>query len=154
MKERIKLFAFLMAFWMLLTFEINSYVMLFGVLFSMITTIFSFKLLEENKVVFPKLSVVIKYTFYLIKEILVSSFMHIRRILSNEEERIAVIDLGFKNQNRFVLVLMANFITLTPGTLALDVEEDKIKILAIESSLRQREDIEKGIYEIFYKIFK
>jgi multicomponent Na+:H+ antiporter subunit E len=143
-----------MGFWMLLTFRLDINILLLGVVFSGIIAMFSGKLLESNEVELPSIKVIVKYMLYLFKEILVSSFIHIRRIVSREEEIIAEIDLHFDNGNLFELVMMANFITLTPGTLSLDVGKKQIKILAIESSMKKRDSIEEGIHETFCKIFR
>lgn len=154
MKKNVQLFVYLMGFWMLLTFRLDINILLLGVVFSGIIAMFSGKLLESNEVELPSIKVIVKYMLYLFKEILVSSFIHIRRIVSREEEIIAEIDLHFDNGNLFELVMMANFITLTPGTLSLDVGKKQIKILAIESSMKKRDSIEEGIHETFCKIFR
>ncbi|MCK5762666.1 MAG: Na+/H+ antiporter subunit E, partial [Clostridiales bacterium] len=94
-----------------------------------------------------------KYIILLFFEIFISSFHHIRRILSKDEENVVIFELDVKSEKMVELIMMANFITLTPGTVTIDICDDKIKVVAIESRNKDRGIIRKKLENTFYKIF-
>ena len=149
-----KLFIYLLIFWLLLTINFGIINIVIGITLCSITTYFSKKLLDDYNIVIPKISVIIKYIVNLLYEIFLSSFKHIFRILSKEEEDILEIDLYLEHESILDLVMMANFITLTPGTLSLNVSENHINLIAMGSSQKDRKNIEKNLTELFEKIFK
>jgi multisubunit Na+/H+ antiporter MnhE subunit len=85
---------------------------------------------------------------------MISSVIHILRIVSSSHEKIVEINLELNTKDILEVVMMANFITLTPGTLSVEMDQCYIKLLAIESNHKSKDDIEKGLYRIFSRIFK
>ena len=64
--------------------------------------------------------------FYFIKELIVSNFRIIYFILQpGHQFRPAILELPLKLKSDFSITLLANLITLTPGTITLKVSEDK-----------------------------
>ena len=153
MKDTLKLWFVLNIFWLLLTVSFYWVDILIGVVFSSFTAYFSIKLLESRNVTFPSFVVFVKYIILLFFEIFISSFHHIRRILSKDEENVVIFELDVKSEKMVELIMMANFITLTPGTVTIDICDDKIKVVAIESRNKDRGIIRKKLENTFYKIF-
>lgn len=149
-----RLFGYLLFFWLLLTINFGLINILIGIILCATTTWFSKKLLDENNIVIPRAFVLFKYVINLFYEIFLSSFNHIFRILSKDEEDIIEINLYIKHDSILDLVMMANFITLTPGTLSLNVSENHIKLIALGSSQKEKKNIEKDLIKLFERIFK
>ncbi|MEA3423069.1 MAG: Na+/H+ antiporter subunit E [Bacillota bacterium] len=153
MKDTLKLWIVLNIFWLLLTVSFYWVDILIGIVFSSFTAYFSIKLLESRNVTFPPLIVFGKYVVVLFFEIFVSSFHHIKRILSKDEENVVIFNLNVKSEKMGELIMMANFITLTPGTVTVDICDDRIKVVAIESRNKDRGIIRKKLENTFFKIF-
>lgn len=68
----------------------------------------------------------INLAFYFLKELIVSNFKMIYFILSpGYKFRPAILELPLSLKSDFSITLLANLITLTPGTITLEVSEDK-----------------------------
>lgn len=143
----------LMAFWTLMEFKWDPIMMGLGLLLSGSVVFITQPRLDRLGIVLPGLMVMIRYLAYLIVEIMIASVQHMIRILSREEERVISFELKLENGTRLEWVMMANLITLTPGTLTLDIGERTLKVLAVESSFRKQELIEKNLLETYHKIF-
>jgi multicomponent Na+:H+ antiporter subunit E len=64
--------------------------------------------------------------FYFIKELIVSNFRIIYFVLSPRHQfRPAILELPLQLKSDFSITLLANLITLTPGTITLEVSDDK-----------------------------
>ena len=112
----------------------NGMILSFGVL-SLIITVWVSKRLgaidDEGQPVNPKL---IGYAPWLIKEIVVANIDVIKRILSPEIEKAISPTwtvVSAKQKTRLGRVIFANSITLTPGTVSVEVGEDKILVHAL-----------------------
>ncbi|MBN2258930.1 MAG: Na+/H+ antiporter subunit E [Clostridiales bacterium] len=154
MKDMIKLFTVLNIFWLLLTNSLYWIDIVIGLIFSSVVSYFSFKLLQKRKIVLPSINIVIKYIVVLIYEIFISSFYHILRIISNNEENIVVFELDFEKRDTLELVMIANFITLTPGTVSIKISNNTIKVVTIESEVGSSEKTKKKLLDLFNMIFE
>lgn len=154
MKRYFKLCIYLLLFWIILINDVSTITIAIGILISLVIAYFSQKLLDSHEIKIPRVIVLLKYIYNLIKEVMLSSISHIGRIISTEDENIVEIDLYLEHESIFELVMMANFITLTPGTLALDVNTNHIKVIAITSKNKDKASVEKKLVELFTKIFK
>lgn len=69
---------------------------------------------------------VINLAFYFFKELIISNFRIIYFILSpGHKFRPAVLELTLNLKSDFGITLLANLITLTPGTITLEISDDK-----------------------------
>jgi multicomponent Na+:H+ antiporter subunit E len=88
---------------------------------------------ERESVAFPLSPRLPRYALWLVKEVLVAAFAVVRRVWSPRPDLRPVVawtpseDLSVLSQ-----VVYANSITLTPGTLALDVDEDRIEVHGLD----------------------
>ena len=75
------------------------------------------------------------YYLWLMKELLISNFQVVRRIWSfNEPLHPAVETLTITQDNDMGRVILANSITLTPGTITIAVTEESITVHALDYS--------------------
>ena len=87
---------------------------------------------------------IIPYYLWLGKEIVVSSFVVARMILSsNKKLSPAVARFPVDGMNDMEKVIYANSITLTPGTLTLEVSNSSISVHTIQEDML--ESLEKGV---------
>ena len=77
----------------------------------------------------------VRYFLWLIKEICISSIQVTKIIWSkkiSDSDKLVLIDVDLKGE--FKQVIYANSITLTPGTLTIDIANDKFLIHALDDS--------------------
>jgi multicomponent Na+:H+ antiporter subunit E len=88
---------------------------------------------ERESVAFPLSPRLPRYAVWLVKEVLVSAFAVVRRVWSPRPGlRPSVARTPSPHLSVLTQVVYANSITLTPGTLALDVDEDQIEVHALD----------------------
>ncbi len=127
------LFLLIVIFWTVLSFKVDLTIVIIGVLVSFMVVMFNYDLIFNQ-------SEVSKLTFNLIKHLITLFFVLIYNIAKSNVEVAKIvlskdmpIDPGFvtianpldKELNQ---ALFANAITLTPGTLTVDMDHDKIVV--------------------------
>lgn len=154
-KINYKLFILLYAFWMILTLNFELINLIVGFITSIIVTIFSASILldeTESKFKTPKFLILLKYFLRLIFEIYKSSFSHIVRIINKDCNPIIVkVTLDLKDP--YLIMLIANSITLTPGTITVDTDKNKLTVLVIKDYGENGKKISKDIKKKFEKFF-
>lgn len=84
---------------------------------------------ERDDVVLPLSPRLPRYVLWLGKEVLVSAVAVVRKVWSPRLDLRPVVDVTpSPDMSVFTQVVYANSITLTPGTLSLDVDEDRIEV--------------------------
>ncbi|MFP4478683.1 MAG: Na+/H+ antiporter subunit E [Candidatus Izemoplasmatales bacterium] len=136
----ILLFTLLLAFWFVLSFEVSLYIAIIGFFVSLMVVFFNYDLIF-NKAEVTKLTIRTFFSFFvlvfiLLYNIVVSNIEVAKIVLSKKMP----IDPGFvtiKNKLNKELnqALYANAITLTPGTLTVDMNHDEI---VVHGLLRQQ----------------
>ena len=107
----------------------------------------------KNKVYrfFRWLKIIIKYILLLFPAIYKDAYLHIKRIIKKQSNpHILVITLP--TTNPVILTMMANFITLTPGTITVDIKESTLFVLDIDSDSNP-EHSKRAILNDYNKIF-
>jgi multicomponent Na+:H+ antiporter subunit E len=127
------LFFLLFIFWLILSFKVSLSIVIIGFLVSAIVVFFNYDLIfngsEVSKLTFRTIKRVIVLFFVLVFNIAKSNIEVAKIVLSKKMP----IDPGFvtiKNPLKKELnqALFANAITLTPGTLTVDMDKDKIVV--------------------------
>lgn len=126
-------------FWIILTENFNRERLLIGILICIGVLIFNKDLLNisKTKKCNSSLAKTIKYSVSyicsLIKEIFKSNF-HVAKIVLSPKLNISptIITITTNLKNDFDKTILANSITLTPGTLTLHTNEDKLIIHCLE----------------------
>lgn len=162
-KDRIKnflyLFVFLMIVWFLLTSSFNSQMVFAGILVSLVI---SFFISEEYLAIgLPPVSLkrvfyFILYIFVLFKEIIKANLDVAYRVIHPGmpiKPGIVVIKTNLKKN--IAKLILANSITLTPGTFTLDIIGDKLLIHWINvksSDLKEATEIVGERFEKFLRV--
>lgn len=155
-------FIFLMLLWLLFTFSFDPFSLLLGGFFSFIIALSSYGLFIEKeekiqKGVLPRFELFLFYLFTLLWEIYLSSFNVVWRVIKMDiNPGVVRIRTGLKS--RFARAVLANSITLTPGTVTIDVKRDTLLVhwLCLETSDPKKAgrlikgNYEKRLRRIFY----
>ncbi|MBA4251585.1 MAG: Na+/H+ antiporter subunit E [Chlorobiaceae bacterium] len=101
---------------------------------------------------FEKIPKLIWFTLFMIKEIIVANFIITYDIITPKHHMSpAIIGIPLDCETDIEITLLANLITLTPGTLSLDVSKDR-KILYIHAVYTlNKEELIREIKEKFEK---
>jgi multicomponent Na+:H+ antiporter subunit E len=98
---------------------------------------------------FRKLPESIRFTFFFLRELIHSNFRVAWDVISPKSQRkpgIVAIPLDVRSDTE--ITFLANLITLTPGTLSLDVSDDRrvlyVHGMFVEDPQRMREQIKNG----------
>ena len=143
---------FLLA-WIIFNGNITLEILIFGVVIAAVMLAFMCKFmdysLKKELNVYKKSIWFFVYVGLLIREIIKSNLAIIPRILTVEEEMEPVI-VKFRTslKSDFTRMLLANSITLTPGTITISLEEDEYTIHCLDTSLAEgleNSDIEKAL---------
>jgi len=150
-----KLFLTLMLFWLLLNLSLSPVNLLAGLLVSALVTIISKGILyDENGYWYKPIRVgrLLLYLVHLVVEIFKSSFSYIIRIIKKDSiPFITEIELEVKDP--LVIAIIANSITLTPGTITVDVNENHLTVISLKDCKSNEESIRKEIHETFESYF-
>lgn len=88
---------------------------------------------ERDDVALPLSPRLPRYVLWLGKEVLVSAVAVVRKVWSPRPDLRPVVDVTpSPDMSVFTQVVYANSITLTPGTLSLDVDEDRIEVHSLD----------------------
>jgi len=92
------------------------------------------------------------YPFYLIGELYLSAFSAIKLIIAGAD--VDVIEVKTKISNRFLQTMLANSVTLTPGTISLELKDGKITLLLLKRKIDNHEEAQKAGEAAVYKLEK
>ena len=82
------------------------------------------------------------YPLYLIWELYLSAFGAIKLVLTGAG--VDVIEVKTRITNSFLQTMLANSVTLTPGTISLDLKDDRISILMLKGKAESHGDAQKA----------
>lgn len=122
-------------------------ILIFGVVISLVVCLFAAKFLEYS---FKKEFLLVRilpslflYILYLLKEIVKANFCVMRFLFrSNSKLKPCIVSFKTDIESPFFNTLLANSITLTPGTITVSNKDGEFKVHCLDESLA--EDIEKS----------
>lgn len=155
-KLRYKLFLVMLLFWFLLNFNFEIETIIFGVLFSAFVTIAAFGVLhDENGFLYHsiKLHRLLLYILVLFREIFKSSLIYVVNLLKNTHKPV-VFDIVLDIDDPVQVGIIANSITLTPGTISIDINQNVIKVMMLAKPGTPQEELEAPIRNTFEKLLK
>lgn len=139
----------LFIFYMLLTADISPVNVLSGAFasaaISSVSTNVFFK--SERPTRIPNIFTLCIYMVFLIFEIYKSSFLYMAKIIKNDAYPV-VVKVRLATSNPFIVAVVANSITLTPGTIAIDANENVLMVLTTDGK-KKASDIQAGIKRSF-----
>ena len=101
-----------------------------GIIVSIGCLYFCRKYLPLNIASGVKFSKLVTYPLYLIQQIYLAGFHAIGIVLTDAE--IDIVEIKTNVTNNFLRVLLANSITLIPGSISLDLKDETITVLWLE----------------------
>lgn len=145
------------AFWLVLaeTFTLREAV--FGFFFALIALLFTNYLILDkesySEKFFIPVTTVIVYAIYLLYQIYAAGFSAMKRVITGHI-KVCIVEIETSLDNDFLISLLANSITLTPGTVTLDRNGEKLKIIWLSDSAedpKTRDKLIKGRFESILK---
>ena len=145
-----------LAAWIIFNGNITLEIFIFGVVIAAVMLAFMCNFmdysLKKELNVYKKSIWFFAYIALLIREIVKANLAIIPRILTIEEEMDPVI-VKFRTslKSEFTRMLLANSITLTPGTITVSMEEDEYTIHCLDTSLAEgleNSDFEKALKKL------
>ncbi len=145
--EMVLLFFFI---WIIFNGRITTEIVAFGVGIAVLMFLFICKFMDysfqKEKFFYQKLFSFFGYVFLLAKEIVKANLAVTHLILTgNEILEPVIVTFRTKLKTETARVILANSITLTPGTITVSMEEDELVVHCLDKSLA--EGIENSIFE-------
>lgn len=131
-----------LAFWIILNSRLTIEVVIIGIVISFAISYFLYKVLKvdakKEKLFLLWLPDILNYLFTLVIEVIKANITMVKIILSKEIKINAQI-VYFKSPLKLAgtKVALANAITLTPGTITVELEDDVFGVHAIDATLAE-----------------
>lgn len=128
--------------WLIFNGAVTAEIVIFGVVISAVMFVFICRFMDyspRKEILLAKLSVfLIVYAVNLIIEILRANIAVIRLILSQSEVAVPVM-VTFRTtlKTKMARVLLANSITLTPGTITVSLHDDELIVHCLDESMAE-----------------
>jgi len=133
-------FLLILALWIIFNGQITAEIVILGLIFSAVIYLFICKVLgfsyKRDLALIKKTGYVIEYLFVLLIEIVKANIVVGKIVLSSREEvepAIVVFRSNLKSEK--ARVVLANSITLTPGTITIRLEYDELTVHCLDKSL-------------------
>ena len=149
-------FLTMLGLWFVFHLQFDLKILIAGIVASLAMTFFTSSVVyDQSGFKFKNLSLwlLIKYLYVLIIEIFKSSWSYILTIFHQRYE-VVVFDLVLSFRDPIKVALVANSITLTPGTVTVDVNEQTITLMAFVDKGTTQAQIEAPIRQRFEALLK
>ncbi|MBW1933463.1 MAG: Na+/H+ antiporter subunit E [Deltaproteobacteria bacterium] len=151
-------FFVLMLLWMMFTFSLNFFSLLLGGIVCCVVAFFTYDFfIEEHEVhikdLFPRLELFLLFLFTLLVKIYLASFDTAWRVITGRIDP-KIIRIRTRLKSDLAQTILANAITLTPGTLTIDTEGDYLYVHWLRSKTTHTQyaaDLIKGHFEIWLR---
>ena len=158
MKNQFLLNILLAIAWMLLTGELTAENFIEGLIIGYIILWVSKAALGGSKY-FKKIPKAISFFFYFVKELIVANLKVAFDIITPKDYmRPGIVAVPLGAETDMEITLLANLITLTPGTLSLDVSTDKkvlyIHTLYLDDTEKFRTEIKNGMEKRLLEVLR
>ncbi|MDQ2086170.1 Na+/H+ antiporter subunit E [Herbivorax sp. ANBcel31] len=140
--------------WIILNESISISSIILGIIFGILSLFIVEKLLVSNYHEIArnlKLKIIFKYLSYLIFQIYISGFSAISMIVLGKTN-VGIVEITTELKDDMTISILANSITLTPGTVTLSKSGNKLKILWLNKITSDSEKAGKLIKKDFEKI--
>ena len=138
--------------WIILSESYAPATVVAGLVFSVACVYFSHRLLAMDKIANVKFLRLFLYVFYLLGQIYLAGFAAIKLIIKGASADIVRIKTNIDND--FLRVILANSITLTPGTLTLGLNDDRLTVLWLRDKKSAGQGLENADDQIKGKLEK
>lgn len=136
------MYIFYFLVWVIFNGQITLEITVFGLVVAAAVYAFTCKFLDwspsKDLVLIRKSGLLIQYTGLLIWEIIKANMAMIRMTVApNIEPDPVIVRIRTKLQSKTARVLLANSITLTPGTITVSLEEDELMVHCLDRSFSE-----------------
>ncbi len=145
--KQFQLYILMIFFWIVLNGNADLKTIISGTIFSVLIIKMTYHVmfeLDDNILKLPPIWRFIWFGFIVLISIIKSSIQHVIRIIKNEQDFVTF-DVHLETKNVVIITLIANAITMTPGTITLDVKDN---VLVVVGFSRSDEDVKEMIDEI------
>ena len=128
--------------WVVFNGRLTLEIALFGIavasaVFCFVCRFMDYSLQKELRL-YRLLPAFVQYLYYLIKEIILANLTVVRMILTRKEQMEPVIvHVHAKLKSETARVILANSITLTPGTITVSLTQDNLLVHCLDKSLAE-----------------
>lgn len=114
---------------------------------------------DQHEIYFQKLILIVRFAIYFMKEIVKANILVAYDILTPEHvSKPGIVAIPLNAKTDLEIMLLANMITLTPGTLSLDVSDDRrvlyVHVMFLESPDRFRQEIKDGLEKQLLEVMR
>jgi len=157
-KLRYKLFLFLMVFWFLLALNFRIETIIAGIFICGVVTAASYNVLYDDKGYMYhsiKIRTIIVYVGFLFVEIFKAAVLYVFNLVAHHYEPV-VFDVKLDLDDPVLLGIIANSITLTPGTITIDSDSKthRITVLTLAKPGVTAEELEANVKNTFERLLK
>jgi multicomponent Na+:H+ antiporter subunit E len=157
-KLRYKLFLVLLVFWFLLQLNLRIETVVMGILICGIITELSHNVLyDDNGYLYHaiRLRTVLVYVVFLFREIYKAGFHYVGILLFRHYEPV-VFTIRLDVDDPVLVGIIANSITLTPGTISIEVDSEHfmITVLTMAKPGTTIAELERPIHDTFERLLK
>jgi multicomponent Na+:H+ antiporter subunit E len=155
-KKRYKLFLFILVFWFLINWNFRIETIIFGLLTALLVTVASKGVLYDTKGFIYhgiKIHRMMLYMLVLFGEIFKSTINYIKAVISGKYEPI-VFKIQLDLLDPVQIGIVANSITLTPGTISVDIIGHTIVVMTLAKPGTDPKELEKPIRDKFELLLK
>lgn len=153
--NKITMFVSLFVFWIILSGEISKRQVILGSISSLIVMIISDVLLNKSRssrVKVQRAYRIIWFSCLVAVEIFKAAYEHIIRVVSGSElPRVIHVKLDVKDE--FSIAMISNAITLTPGTVTVEVSYNRLTIIGFANTEKEISAIKNTILNVYQKPF-
>lgn len=153
--NKITMFVSLFAFWIILSGELNKRQMIMGAFSALTVMIISDILLNKlrsSRVKVQRAYKILWFAYLVAIEIFKAAYEHIIRVLSASEQ-LRVIHVSLDVRDEFSIAMISNAITLTPGTVTVEVSYNRLTVIGFANTEKEIAKIKHTIINIYQKPF-
>ena len=158
LKDFIYLFIILMIVWMALTLSVEQQELISGIIVSFILSLALYRNYQRiglPKITLKKIVFLLAYIVVLFKEIILANLDVAYRVIHPKMPiNPGIVIIKTELRQDLAKMILANSITLTPGTFTLDIEDDRLLIHWINVKTDNMEEATKLIGDRFEKYLK
>lgn len=157
-KSRYKLFLALLVFWFLLQLNVRIETILTGILISALVTEVSLDILNDDQGTryhSIRIQTVLLYIVILFTEIFKNGFIYAWNLIFHNYEPV-VFTVRLDVDDPVLVGIIANSITLTPGTISIEVDSERymITVLTMAKDGTSKATLEQPIHDKFERLLK
>ena len=136
------MYILLVLFWIILNGRWTIEIFVLGLVFAAVIYAFAFKFmgltLQREKIFWTHLWWAVQYLAVLLKEIIVANITVLKIVWSPKEHvHPVIVSFDAPLKSHFLQVILADSITLTPGTITVRLYEEKFEVHCLDESLAQ-----------------